>query len=118
MKYRFENKARPSIADRHTYFRYWCENWLKVGWLGVKNNPITMLGELRKKTWLAKLMRANNMLDLMVRSRTGLYRKANAITISEIISSITEMVDGLYENPNRTVIHEDLVPPEILYGMG
>jgi len=107
-----------SINDVHTHFRYWSENWAKIGWLGLKNNPVFMLKQLKKYPWLNSLMKANELLNMYTGTRKGLYKKANSIAVSSLVSSIVDMVDGIYNHADKLVLHEDLVPPEILYGMG
>ncbi len=112
------NLEKLTFHDRQAHNRTRWENRLRIGWLGMKHNPFHMLGELNRYPWLKKLLRANDILDMMTRSRSGLYRSANAVAVGSVVGSIVDMVDGLYSAPERTVLHEDLVPPEILYGMG
>lgn len=107
-----------NITDSHTTFRYWAENWAKIGWLGVRNNPFYMLGQLDHFPWLKGLLKANRLIDMYVKPRQGLYKKANAIVAGSIISGVADMVNGVYQNREKLVVHEDLIPAEILYGMG
>ena len=81
--------SRQTLADRHTHFRYWAENWAKIAWLGIKNNPVRMLSDMKRYQWLSRLLNANKLLDTMVHTRTGLYKQANAIVVSNIVSSIS-----------------------------
>lgn len=108
----------PSLRDRGLAAGYWAANLAKIGWLGVKRGPVRMLGDFQRYPWTRSLSRANELHDTLTRGRTGLYREANAHVISSIISSIVEMVGGMLNRPEETVFHEDLVPPELLYGMG
>jgi hypothetical protein len=77
-----------------------------------------MAGRLQRYPWLRRLLRANDLLDTMVRTRPGPYGRVNADVVSGILSAVLEMIGDLFSKPDRTVFHEDLVPPEILYAMG
>ena len=104
-------RARASVAARAL------GNWAHIGLLGLKH-PVAALPAIRRYPWLLTLLRANELLDTMTRGRTGPYRDANAFLLTQVVASILEAVDGFLAHPQRTVLHEDLVPPEILYGMG
>ena len=105
-------------VDHAVRATYWTENWLRIGWLGVKRGPWTTLSNLKKYPWMWQILNANRLLNMMTRTRTGPYLEANAVVISNIVASILDAVDGLFKFRENTVLHEDLVPPEILYGMG
>jgi len=113
-----EKVRNPGMQDLGISAGYRAANWAKLGWMGLRRGPLRFIKEARQYPWLLSLRKANNLHDMMTRGRTGLYREANAYLITNMISSITEMVGGVFDRPDRTVIHEDLIPPEILYGMG
>jgi hypothetical protein len=77
-----------------------------------------MLVRLRRHPWLGALLRATRMMSTAVDGRTGLYRKAAALAVEGVIAEVVDMLDGMFSRPDLTVFHEDLVPPEILFGMG
>ena len=107
-----------TMRDRAVSAAYAAANLAKIGSLGLARSPFRFLSDFRQYPWLASLSKANRLHGMMTRGRAGLYREANAYLITNVVSSIHEMVSGLLDNRGRTVFHEDLVPPEILYGMG
>lgn len=109
---------KGTIRDRAVHARYRAVNWAAIGMMGLKNGPLRLLRQMRRYPWLRNMMKANNILDMAVATRTGLYRQASAFAVSNVIASIMDMVEDLLDEPGNTVFHEDLVPPEILYGMG
>ncbi|MCU0693860.1 MAG: 2-hydroxyacyl-CoA dehydratase family protein [Polyangiaceae bacterium] len=108
-------------ATRNDRLRSWAwsaVNWAKFARIGLQLGPRRMPGYLRRHPWIADLLRVNELHDRMTRGRTGYAREANGYVISNVVTSIGEMLDGAFNRPHQTVLHEDLVPPEILYGMG
>ena len=108
----------PSRWDQGVYGRYWLANWARIGWMGLRRGPLQIVRELRHYPWLWHLLKVNHLFDTMTRGRTGVYREANAFLVSNINGSIVDAIEGLFYRADETVLHEDLVPPEILYGMG
>ncbi len=106
------------LVDNAVRGTYWLENWLKIGWLGGKRGPFFIRSKLEQFPWMWNIMRANQLLNMVTRTRSGPYLEANAVVITNLVGSIMEMVDGIFARKSDTVLHEDLVPPEILYGMG
>ncbi|MFC1474450.1 2-hydroxyacyl-CoA dehydratase subunit D [bacterium] len=106
------------IVDHVVQASYWTENWLKIGWLGVRRGPWGAANALRKYPWMWNIMMANRLLDMVTRTRSGPYMEANAVVLSNIVSSILGTVNNMLARPRETVLHEDLIPPEILKGMG
>ena len=64
------------------------------------------------------MMKSVDLLEAMVCTRTGLYREANLFTILSINKGSSDMFDEVFSRPEKVVFHEDLIPPEILFGMG
>lgn len=118
MKTAVQRVVNPSRRDRAIYAKYWATNVAKLGLMGLRQGPLRMYREMQRYPWLSILLQINEMHDTMTRGRRGLYREANAYLISAVVSSVAEMLDGVLGHPEKTVLHEDLVPPEILYGMG
>ena len=113
-----EKIANPGVRDLGLSAGYRAANWAKLARMGLRRGPLRFIKDTQQYPWLLSLGRVNKLHDMMTRGRTGLYREANAYLITNFISSITEMVWEVFARPDRTVIHEDLIPPEILYGMG
>mgnify|MGYP006287301903 CR=1 FL=1 len=111
-------KTSRNAADRALHASHWAANWARIGWFGIRRRPFRMLADMRRYPWMWNILQANRLLDMMVHSRSGPYAGANAVVISNIVKDILRMIDGFLERPDSLVLHEDLVPPEILYGMG
>jgi len=97
---------------------YWTWNWAKVGSLALRVGPWPLWKNSRRYPWLTTLLKVNQLHDTMTEGRHGRYKEAVAFVISSVVSSITEYLSNFINQADRTVLHEDLVPPEILYGMG
>jgi len=93
-------------------------NWATIAHLGASLGPRRLRVALRKHPWLRKLLLVNRLQDRLTQSRCGAYRQANAILVSSIADTLREMLEGVFLHPDLTVVHEDLVPPELLFGMG
>jgi benzoyl-CoA reductase/2-hydroxyglutaryl-CoA dehydratase subunit BcrC/BadD/HgdB len=93
-------------------------NWLNLSSLLFKHNPVRLMMDLQRMPWVKTMLKANRVIDMYLAHRTGPYREANAALCMGLVASISEMLDNYYNEPDRFVMHEDLVPPEILYGMG
>ena len=106
------------ISDSVIRASYWAGNWMKLGLFGIRNGPAATLADLKKYPWMRNVFQSGKLLNTMTGTRTGPYAKANAIVISNIVTSILDMIRDMKKNPDTLVLHEDLVPPEILYGMG
>ncbi|MFH1540171.1 MAG: 2-hydroxyacyl-CoA dehydratase family protein [bacterium] len=107
-----------TLADRTIHARYWTENWARVGWQASKRGPFHAIGSLRRFPWMLEILKANKLLRLMTETRTGPYMEANAYVIAKLVRELLGIIDGLFSRPHETVMHEDLITPEILYGMG
>jgi len=117
------SRIRDGLArDRVVSGAWWAANVAKVGHLGLRlglrHRPAGVARLVRRHPWLTTMARINRLHGRMTRDRRGRYREANAYVISQILGSMVEMLDETFARPHQTVIHEDLVPPELLYGMG
>ena len=108
----------PSRRDRAVYAKHWAANFANLGWVGLKKGPVQLAQNVQRYPWLKKLLSINQIHDTMTRGRRGLYREANAYLVSSVVKSVGDMLDGVFNHPDKLVLHEDLIPPEILYAMG
>lgn len=110
--------VRGYRPHRAAAWAYGAANLSRIGGLGLRIGARTGLAGLRRYPWLATLLGVGELHFTMTRGRSGAYHEANAFVIHALLDGIVDMLDGLYERPRETVVHEDLVPPEILFGMG
>ncbi|MFP4477456.1 MAG: 2-hydroxyacyl-CoA dehydratase subunit D, partial [Desulfatibacillaceae bacterium] len=94
------------------------ENWLRIAAMAAKHGPVDMARELRRYPWLLTLLNVDTLLTRLSEGRSERYNQACGIAINNIVAGIMEMCDTAFHHPDRMVIHEDLVPPEILFAMG
>lgn len=115
---RLENiqDIRTSLTDKAVYARYRLES-LKPFVRLLRHGPKTMLN-MRSMDWISTLTRADRLLKMACCTRTGAYHEANAYAMCETIGGIGDLLDGICAAPDRVIVNEDLIPPEILFGMG
>lgn len=77
-----------------------------------------MIRDLRKYPWMLGLLQINDLMGKLLKGRSGTYRRANAESLGMITNGIIEMLEGVFYGGDRLVLHEDMVPPEILSAMG
>jgi hypothetical protein len=111
-------RIKPTVADLKSDLASHGRLVSSLAKLPFRHGPLFMLDKYRRYPWLRTLLAANTLLEMSVRTRTGAYREASGFGVSHVAAGIGELVDNLFAKPETTVIHEDLVPPEILYGMG
>ncbi len=110
--------TNPSQLDRFIYSGYRAANFYNLGRMGLRQGPRRMLRAFKRYPWLNTLSRINNLHKSLTLGRRERYREANAVVVSSFVSAICELVEGILAHPDRTVIHEDMIPPEILRAMG
>ena len=118
MKSDYIQPIRPRLSDRAEYAGYRMKIYSEIASLMLKHGPIHMVGEMRRLPWMKNILKAHELLDMMTCTRSGLYRKANAFALGDLVSGLLDLVDGLYVAPERVILHEDLIPPEIIEAMG
>ncbi|MFP4474572.1 MAG: 2-hydroxyacyl-CoA dehydratase subunit D [Desulfatibacillaceae bacterium] len=110
--------ADATYRDHLVNARYFAQQTAGMVRFSLRQGPVFVAREVRRLPWLRYLLKANRILDMATRTRTGPYREANAMAMSAVVRGIAHMVEDMYDMPDRLVMNEDLIPPEILYGMG
>lgn len=90
-----------------------------AGW-AYRNGPVDLWGRLDDMAWFKDFfLHFERFFARLVFPRTGHYREANAILVRNIIKILfVELLGEVFTHPETTVVHEDMVPPEILRAMG
>lgn len=110
---------KPSfIGDLIVYSKYSLVNWMKIILLVIRHGPFDVIRDIRRYPWILVLLQVNSLMWRFIRGRTGRYREATAIAMSDIVSSVIRMMEDIFFHGDRLIIHEDMVPPEILRAMG
>lgn len=110
--------AKISLADRAVSGKYKLLNWAFIAKMGLKNGPYQMMRDLMRYPWLWELLKVNRLISKLTDGRSGNYRKAISMLIHEVTKEVINLLEGIYFRKERLVLHEDMVPPEILRAMG
>jgi len=106
------------IQDQAIYYQSYLKNYYHILQLPVRQGPLRTIQHLKKYPWLWQLAKVNCLLDVVTHGRSGNYRKATASVVEMIVPNLMELLDNLDADPDRLILHEDMVPPEILSAMG
>jgi hypothetical protein len=111
-----------SLTDALVYTKYWAFIWANilkfVGKLFFKRGPMGTIRELRQYPWILQALRATQLLRRITKGRKGAYLESTALVIHSIAILLVEKLDEVFYQPERLLISEDLVPPEIAMAMG
>ncbi len=117
-----DKSEKPSavglIGDLLIYARYSLVNWLKIILLVIKHGPFDTIRDIRRYPWILVLLQVNRLLWRFIRGRRGRYRIATAMVMADIVASVIRMMDDVFFRGELLVIHEDMIPPEIIRAMG
>ncbi len=94
------------------------QNRLTMVRLFFLRGPVGLAYDLYHYPWLKDLLKANDLHRNLCRNREGVYLEASAKTVSFVIRCVGDFVGDTFRNKDRTIIHEDMVPPEIFKAMG
>jgi hypothetical protein len=106
------------IQDQMVFYQSWIKNYQNILRMPLDHGPIQTLQNLYKYPWLWQLAKVNRLLTIVTNGRQGNYRKANAAVVEKIVPNLVRLLDNLVKDTDRLVLHEDMVPPEILFAMG
>lgn len=110
--------ASVTLKDRLKTGKYMFLNWLYIVMMALKNGPYDMVRDLMRYPWLWELLKVNRLLAKLSDERKGNLRKAVGMIIHEVTKEVINLLEGIYYRKDKLVLHEDMVPPEILRAMG
>jgi len=118
--YRPQYPAQNDLSkhDRWIQFKFWLKNYARMGSLLIKVGPTRLIASLRAYPWLYDLLKANAMYQRAVFGRSGNYREAVAVAFDVIVAGTVEFLSWTINEPERLVLLEDMLPPEIARAMG
>lgn len=106
-----------AIRNNYVNYRYWRKNWFYMNMMAL-TAPKTIFKGMFKYTWLYDLLKSNIMVDLYTNKRSGPnYDKVHR-HLSFTIKSLSDMYKNALKNPDKVVIIQNMVPPQILHAMG
>jgi hypothetical protein len=100
------------------YGQYWIITWMKIIPFILRHGLYDTVRDLRRYPWLWIMLKVNRLLGKFGKGRSLRYQQAISILVSGIVSGVTEMLGNIFFRPDRLIIHEDMVPPEIFKAMG
>ncbi len=107
-----------NIADIALTSKFKLFNLLNIARMGVKHGPYDMIRDLIRYPWMRHFLKVNRLISKLTEGRTGNYREAVTMIIHATTKEIIDLLEGVYHRQDRLVLHEDMVPPEILRAMG
>lgn len=107
-----------TIAYYWTDWRFRMLTWVRIGLMGLKVGPFKMVRQLLRYPWMFTLLKANRLYTKFCTNRSPVYHKATAMVVSGTIAGVTNILSSVFRNPDRVIINEDMVPPEIFHAMG
>lgn len=117
--YLFEAK---SFQDAFIYTKYWALIWGSIFKLVIKllfkKGPIGAIRLLLQYPWILQFLGATNLLRRLTKGRKGAYLESTGLIIQSIAATLVEKLEEVFYQPERLLINEDLVPPEIATAMG
>jgi len=109
-------------GDILIYVKYWFLIWAKIfkfiGLLLLKKGPVGFVRELIHYPWILTTLRATQLLARLSHGRKGAYLESTGLVIYSIAVTLVQMLEEVIYEPERLLIEEDLVPPEIGRAMG
>ncbi len=114
-----QNSTKLTFSDHLVHQKHKMINWGLVLKMVLRHGPIDSTMNMVRYPWLIDFLRINGLQTRLLDGRGGEYRKALAMMISSIVKDFTGLLDGLlHESPDRLVLHQSMVTPEIFYAMG
>jgi len=109
---------RNKISYYLVYGQYWTITWMKIIPFILRHGLYDTIRDLRRYPWLWIMLKVNRLLGKFGKGRSLRYQQVTSILVSGIVSGVTEMLGNIFFKPDRLIIHEDMVPPEIFKAMG
>ena len=109
---------KEKISYYMIYYKYWLLTWVNIIPFVIRNGVFKTIGDLRRYPWILTLLKVNRLLVKFGKGRPLHYQKATAIVVSGIVPGLIEILEGMFSSPDKVIIHEDMVPPEIFRAMG
>ena len=109
---------KQAIEYYWTDFRFRLMTWGHILLLVFKVGPVKMLRQLFRYPWMFTLLKANRLHKKFCTGRPPAYHKATAMVINGAVAGVTNILGPVLRYPDRVIINQDMVPPEIFHAMG
>lgn len=101
-----------------TYLKHYLLNVGLILSFILEHGIIRSVRDIIRYPWIRDLLRVNTLLTKLGKGRTGRYHDATCKVITSVVSGMTDMLADSLNSKGKLVLHEDMVPPEILRAMG
>ncbi len=109
---------KPGIKDYIHRRKYSLLNWMYISKMSLKLGPHNMIREMIRYPWMWDLLKVNGVLKKLSKGRSGNYRKSISLIISTMVKDIVEILESVFHDQDRLVLHQAMLPNEILVAMG
>ncbi len=109
---------KHKLINYAVYCQYRAVTWMKIIPFVLRHGLYDTVRDLRRYPWLWAMLKVNRLLKKFGKGRTPRYQRASYILISGIVSGVIEMLGNYFFRPDRLIVHEDMIPPEIFKAMG
>lgn len=99
------------------HLRFRIANLWKVAKLILRHGIIDSVRDLMRYPWIATLLKVNRLLYRQSLHKSSNYHRATGYLLAEIVTGVTRFMGGVFFHKDRLVIHEDMIPTEILRAM-
>lgn len=107
-----------SRRDKWLQYKYWLKNYARMSSLLYKVGPIKLMKAMKQYPWLYDMLKINNMFQRSLYGRTDHYREAMCVIFDGIIYAAVNFLEWTINMPDRIILKENMIPPEILRAMG
>lgn len=109
---------KQAIGYYWTDYRFRLMTWRHILALAVKVGLVKLLRLLFRYPWMFTLLKANRLHKKLCTGRPPAYHKATAMVINGAVAGVTSILGPVFRYPDRVIINQDIVPPEIFHAMG
>ncbi len=106
-----------SAKDFLVYAKYWVLIWLCIAKLVARRGP-GFVRELVRYPWMLYLLKVTGLMRRLCRGRSGCYLESICLTVYTVSLTLAENLEELFYHPDRMIISEEMVPPDMARSMG
>jgi|ADurb_H2B_02_Slu_FD_contig_121_105947_length_4570_multi_3_in_0_out_0_2 benzoyl-CoA reductase/2-hydroxyglutaryl-CoA dehydratase subunit BcrC/BadD/HgdB len=112
-----ENFIPDSVKDEWIRYKTWMMINAFSGGL-VARAPFGAIKTIYQQPWMFDFLKSNSFFRNLSVGRTGRNMEASGVGYAYTVKAIVDMLANAFNHPERTVLIENMVPPEIPWAMG
>ena len=106
-----------SVKDEWIRYKTWMQINAFSGAL-VAKSPIGAAQKLIQEPWMFDMLKSNSFFRTLSVGRTGRNMEASGAAYAYTVKALVDMMANAFNHPEKTVLIENMVPPEIPWAMG